>query len=91
MLSLIVRTIVFIIAISAIRSFVFYLRRLWNGNQIPRSGFRPPPQQPQAGSTTLLQDPVCGTYVSIESSLKKLVRGQVIHFCSPECRNRYNA
>ncbi len=82
-----------LIVISVIRSVITYIRRLWYGNRIPRpTMFRqqPPPQEPQQpGSTVLQQDPVCGTYVSIESSLKKLVKGRVVHFCSPECRNRY--
>jgi YHS domain-containing protein len=37
----------------------------------------------------LQQDPVCGTYVAVDSSLKKIVGGRVIHFCSAECRDRY--
>jgi YHS domain-containing protein len=81
-----------LIVISVIRSVMNYIRRLWNGNRFPRPTMfrqRPPPQQQQAGSTLLQQDPVCGTYVSVESSLKKLVKGRVVHFCSPECRNRY--
>jgi YHS domain-containing protein len=82
-----------LILISVIRSVVNYIRRLWYGNRTERPGtFRqqpPPHQQQQPGSTILQQDPVCGTYVSTETSLKKLVKGQVVHFCSPECRNRY--
>ena len=89
MFSLIIRLIEFLVVLSAIRSAVNFVRRFWYGGQIPRPTFGPPPQ-PQAGSTTLQQDPVCGTYGSVESSLKKVVKGQVVHFCSPECRNRYN-
>lgn len=91
MFAFISRLIEFLILISMIKSAIGYIRRLWYGNQTPRAAFRqPPPQQRQAGSTTLQQDPVCGTYVSVETSLKKLVGGRVIHFCSPECRNRYH-
>lgn len=39
----------------------------------------------------LQQDPVCGTYVAIDTSLKKVVQGQVLHFCSAECRDKYQA
>jgi YHS domain-containing protein len=93
MLSFLVRLIVFMIAISAIRAVVNYIRRLWMANPPARSYGRPPgrAQQQQAGPTVLQQDPVCGTYVAIDSSLKKLVGGRVIHFCSAECRDRYNA
>ena len=80
-----------LIVISVIRSVISYIRRLWYGNRTERPAMfrqRTPPQQ-QPGSTALQQDPVCGTYVSVETSLKKLVKGRVMHFCSPECRNRY--
>ena len=39
----------------------------------------------------LQQDPVCGTYVAIDSSLKKISDGRVMHFCSAECRDKYRA
>jgi YHS domain-containing protein len=37
----------------------------------------------------LKKDPVCGTYVAAATSVKKTVRGEVIHFCSEACRDRY--
>ena len=42
----------------------------------------------QAGGE-LKKDPVCGTYVSTASSLTRTVNGQVIHFCSKACSDRY--
>ena len=65
-------------------------------------GFRgtpqPQPQQPvspraptvSAGGE-LKKDPVCGTYVAIDSSLKRVVNGRVLHFCSAECRDKYSS
>jgi YHS domain-containing protein len=44
---------------------------------------------PAAGE--LKKDPVCGTYVSTASSLTRTVNGQVLHFCSEECRHKYRA
>ncbi len=38
----------------------------------------------------LKRDPVCGTYVSAAASVKKTVRGEVIHFCSAACRDKYH-
>jgi len=38
---------------------------------------------------TLHRDPVCGTYVSPEVSLKLEHNGQVHHFCSAQCRERF--
>jgi YHS domain-containing protein len=37
----------------------------------------------------LKKDPVCGTYVAAATSVKKTVRGEVIHFCSEACRDKY--
>ena len=37
----------------------------------------------------LKKDPVCGTYVPAATSLTRTVNGSVVHFCSPECRDKY--
>jgi YHS domain-containing protein len=39
----------------------------------------------------LKKDPVCGTYVSTGASVTRTVDGQVLHFCSKECRDKYRA
>ena len=50
------------------------------------------PQAPPAHATSeLKKDPVCGIYVSAAVSLTRTVNGQVLHFCSPECRDKYHA
>ncbi len=40
-------------------------------------------------SGELKRDPVCGTYVSAASSVKKTVNGEVLHFCSAACRDKH--
>jgi YHS domain-containing protein len=88
MFSFLIRLIIFLIAISAIKSALNYGRRLWYGIQpgrpIARSGRSGPPP-----STVLQMDPVCGTYVAVDSSFKKIAAGKVYHFCSVECRDRF--
>ena len=37
----------------------------------------------------LKKDPVCGIYVSTGASIKRSVNGEVLHFCSQECRDKY--
>jgi YHS domain-containing protein len=37
----------------------------------------------------LKKDPVCGTFVAVASSIKRNVDGQVVHFCSTTCRDKY--
>jgi len=39
----------------------------------------------------LVQDPVCGTYVSTALSVTRRINGELVHFCSPECRDKYHA
>jgi len=53
---------------------------------------RPAPQRPpaQAGGE-LKRDPVCGTYVSTAASVTTKINGQIVHFCSEECRRKYRA
>jgi YHS domain-containing protein len=50
-----------------------------------RRVLRPP------ATAKLQQDPVCGAYVAVDSSLKRVVNGRVLHFCSPECRDKCSA
>jgi YHS domain-containing protein len=47
----------------------------------------PPRGQPTTGE--LKKDPVCGTFVAVASSIKRDVDGQVVHFCSTACRDKY--
>jgi len=37
----------------------------------------------------LKRDPVCGTYVAESASVKQVAGGEVIHFCSEACRDKY--
>jgi YHS domain-containing protein len=88
MFAFIERLILFMIAISAIRSVVRFVQGL--GSRL-RTQARPRANYSAAapGATMLQQDPVCGTYVAIDSSLKRIMDGKVVHFCSPECRDKY--
>jgi YHS domain-containing protein len=53
-----------------------------------RTGTVPPRNIPAA---ELKKDPVCGTYVSEATSLTRTVNGKIVHFCSEECRKKYQA
>ena len=35
------------------------------------------------------KDPVCGTYVDVNTSLQKSFSGKTMYFCSPECLARF--
>jgi YHS domain-containing protein len=53
----------------------------------PQASPRQPP--PVSSGGELKKDPVCGTYVSATASVKRSVDGQLIHFCSEQCRDKY--
>jgi YHS domain-containing protein len=64
------------------------LRSFFSNRKRPRPV--PPRQAPVSLGGELKKDPVCGTYVPITASLTRNVNGQVLYFCSKECRDRYN-
>jgi YHS domain-containing protein len=47
------------------------------------------PKRAAAPGGELKKDPVCGTFVATATSVKKTVRGEVVHFCSADCRDKY--
>jgi uncharacterized protein len=96
MFSYLFRLILFFIGISVLQSVIQAVLRAFRG-QGPRNAPAAPSPRSAASSgepsesTLLHQDPVCGTYVAAASSLRKISGGKVYHFCSEECRNRFNA
>lgn len=85
MFAFIERLIFLLVVLSTVRSGIMFLQRLFHGS--PRRAA--PTKAPQTAATMLQQDPVCGTYVAIDTSLKRICGGKVVHFCSAECRDRY--
>jgi YHS domain-containing protein len=37
----------------------------------------------------LRQDPVCGTFVPTATSVKQTINGELVHFCSVACRDKF--
>jgi YHS domain-containing protein len=54
-----------------------------------RSSARRAPDARTAKPAPLYRDPFCGTYISPEISFPASHAGQMLHFCSAECRDRY--
>jgi YHS domain-containing protein len=54
-----------------------------------RSQSAPANQQPVASSRRLVRDPVCGVHITEDRAIPLRVRGEVVHFCSPACRDQY--
>ena len=84
---LLLRFVVFLFLFLIARSILRSLFAPARSNPAPPSGARQPPTVSAGGE--LKKDPVCGTYVSINASITQKVNGEVLHFCSPECRDKY--
>ena len=52
---------------------------------------RPAPPRAPAGPQPkpLYRDPTCGRFIPAEIAHPLRMRGEIIHFCSQECRDRY--
>jgi len=61
--------------------------RFWVGFLTGRPA-RPAAEKPEVA---LRRDPVCGMFVSPEISFTLEQAGQVHHFCSDECRERFKS
>ena len=48
-----------------------------------------PPRETVVAGGELKKDPVCGTYVSTSLAVTRKVKGEVLYFCSPECRDKF--
>lgn len=72
----------FLVLSKLLRSIFAALR----STSTPRAAPRRPPAQTVG---ELKKDPVCGTYVSTAASVTSKINGQVVHFCSEECRSKY--
>jgi YHS domain-containing protein len=87
MLRNIFRLFLVFIAAVFIRQVTVMLIRAFSPKADSRSS---PPEAPrQQSGGELKQDPVCGTFVAAASSIKRNVDGEVIHFCSTACRDKY--
>ena len=59
-----------------------------SGTAAPPVGAREDRTKVPAGGE-LRKDPVCGTYVSVASSVSHQANGKTVYFCSKECRDKY--
>jgi YHS domain-containing protein len=55
----------------------------------PRSGDTSDAAETTAMARRLVRDPVCGTHVDETLSIPLREDGELLHFCSPACRDAY--
>ena len=80
------RFLVLIVIVALARYVIAWISRAITGPQPGPNASRTPAAQ---STGELKRDPVCGTFVASSSSVKKNVDGEVIHFCSDACRDKY--
>jgi len=88
-LEIIVPLLAFLFLRSILRS-IFGSSNNGSSSNTPRQSSAPAQPTVIAGGE-LMKDPVCGTYVSTVGSVSQKVDGQVMYFCSTECRDKYRA
>lgn len=93
MLRAIVYALLGILAISFVRGVIGILTRgLADALRGTTANTATQPRQPasQGGfGGDLVKDPVCGTFVSVQSPYAKTAGGKTHHFCSQECLDRF--
>lgn len=90
MFRLFFRFVVLLIVVAIVRYLITAIGRLFSQAMNPQ-GPRVLPNQAPPGATggELKQDPVCGTFVPTATSVKKTINGELVHFCSAACRDRF--
>ena len=68
---------------------LFVLYKLFMGDRGRDAKKEAKVQERKIASGEMVKDPVCGTYVEIDSSIKVRDGEAVHHFCSYECRQKF--
>jgi YHS domain-containing protein len=89
MFRLLFRLLLLLLAIGFIRYVIRTVSRVLSQDINPSSAARTGQTPGAATSGELKQDPVCGTFVSASTSVKKTVNGELVHFCSVTCRDKF--
>ncbi len=71
----------------AVAAFAIY--KLFLGDQKKRVQQQAKEQEEKVADGVMIEDPICGTYVATDSSIR-VKQGNTVHcFCSYECRDKY--
>jgi YHS domain-containing protein len=85
---LVVGLIITFIVLTLLRGVVGVFAKGLGGLFEPAASGRPEAAKQQLDGE-LKRDPVCGTFVATTASVKKTIGGEVLHFCSAACRDKY--
>ena len=90
MFRLFFRFLFLLLIFAVIRYIVTSVARFFSQTGNPPAE-RPSQNQAATGAIggELKQDPVCGTFVPTTTSVKKTINGELVHFCSVACRDKF--
>jgi YHS domain-containing protein len=88
MIKVVLYLFLIIILISVLRSVIGILGKAFSGFLSGDGSGHTASSEPRI-SGELKRDPVCGTFVSTDTSVKRTIAGQTVHFCSESCSARY--
>jgi YHS domain-containing protein len=77
-----------VIVISVLRSILGALGKAVSGFLGAGTPRQAPSGEPRL-TGELKRDPVCGTYVSAATSVKRIINGKPVYFCSASCSDKY--
>jgi YHS domain-containing protein len=60
-----------------------------SGREVSRQAPDPAQGPVVVAGGELKKDPVCGTYVSTSLAVTRTIKGELVYFCSPECRDKF--
>ena len=92
MFRLVFRFLLLLVFFAFLRYVITTVARVFSQTMRSQSSQPPTQQVPDRKlGGELKQDPVCGTFVSTTSSIRKTVNGELVYFCSPACRDKFRA
>ena len=68
---------------------LFILYKLFMGDRVQDEKKEAKAQEGKIASGEMAKDPICGTYVEVDSSVKVRDGQDVHHFCSYDCRQKF--
>lgn len=72
-----------------IAAAIFILYKLITNDRGRKDKKEEKARERKIASGEMVKDPICGSYVDVDSSIKVRDGAKVHHFCSYDCRQRY--
>lgn len=90
MLRLVAYLLIAVVLISVLRMVIGVVTKAAAGLfSSPRSPGRSATASGVRTGGELKRDPVCGTFVPVETAVKKTIGGELVYFCSETCRDKH--